>query len=96
MILSIFSPIDLVTIGRREKKVKLRENIRYLDTSVVDLMKPHPLEGMLMKYWQLKNVEKYSIYKIDLVVWWEFETKAILDKNSSLSVLGKEDEKDLT
>ena len=68
MILSIFGSIDLVTIGRREKKVKLRKNIRYLDISVVDLIKPHPLEGMLMKYWQLKNVEKYSVYEINLVV----------------------------
>ena len=47
----MFGSIGLVTAGRREKKVKLRENIRYLNTSVVDLMKPHPLEGLLMKYW---------------------------------------------
>ena len=92
----MFSSIGLVTTGRREKKVKLCENIRYLDTSVMDLMKPHPLEGLLMKYWQLKNVEKYSIYEINLVIWWEFETEAILDKNLSLSVSGEEDKEDLT
>ena len=62
----------------------------------MDLIKPHPLERLLMKYWQLKNVEKYSIYEIDLVVQWEFETKAIPDKDSSLSVLEKKNEEDST
>ena len=30
------------------------------------------------------------------MVWWEFKTKAILDKDSSLSVLGEEDKEDST
>ena len=46
----MFGSISLVTIDRREKKVKLHKNIQYLNTSVVDLMKPHPLEGLLLKY----------------------------------------------
>ena len=46
----MFSSISLVTIGRREKKVKLRKNIRYLNTSYVNLIKPYSLEGLLIKY----------------------------------------------
>ena len=49
-VLSIFDSISLVTIGRQEKKVKLHKNIQYLNTSVVDLMKPHSLEELLLKY----------------------------------------------
>ena len=76
--------------------MKLYKNIRYLDTSIVDLIKPYSLEGLLMKYWQLKNVKKYSIHEINLVIRWEFKTKAILDKDSLLSVLGEEDKENLT